>query len=336
MMLRAYRWVLATFPFFVFVVASSGDRSSKFQNCVSACYGDHCHPPTMLPLTLRLTRWTCTDDCKYQCMHMLTDIAIRGSSTIHQYYGKWPFWRLFGMQEPASVAFSLWNMYYHIQGWRQLRNRVPSDHPMRSYYLTWAIVSINAWFWSAVFHTRDLPNTEKLDYFSAALVILYALYHTVLRLFNQYPTRPWEHGRIQRTPIHFLWSSICTIAYLSHVTYLSILPRFDYTYNMAFNLTVGFTHNLLWLLYSLPASLPLIRRFPSKSKTYRPSYASKAAVFVALTTAATTLELFDFPPWGRIIDAHALWHLSTAPLAKFWYDFLIKDSLDDGWREPKR
>jgi hypothetical protein len=157
-MLRAYRWVLATLPFLVFVVASSGDRSSNFQSCVSACHGNYCHPQTTLPLALRLTRWTCTDDCKYQCMHMLTDIAIRESSTIHQYHGKWPFWRLFGMQEPASVAFSLWNMYYHVQGWRQLRSRMPSDHPMRYYYLTWAIVSINAWFWSAVFHTRGLPS----------------------------------------------------------------------------------------------------------------------------------------------------------------------------------
>lgn len=155
-MLLAYRWVLATLPFLVFVVASSGDRSSNFQNCVSACYGDYCHPQTTLSLGLRLTRWTCTDDCKYQCMHMLTDIAIRESSKIHQYYGKWPFWRLFGMQEPASVAFSLWNMYYHIQGWRQLRSKIPSDHPMRSYYLTCAIVSVNAWLWSAVFHTRGL------------------------------------------------------------------------------------------------------------------------------------------------------------------------------------
>ncbi|KAG2359718.1 Per1-like protein [Suillus spraguei] len=334
-MLRVYRWALAILPFLGFVVASSGDRSSNFQNCVSACYGDHCHPQTTLSLALRLTRWTCTDDCKYQCMHMLTDIAIRESSTIHQYYGKWPFWRLFGMQEPASVAFSLWNMYYHIQGWHKLRSRMPIYHPMRSYYLTWVILSINAWFWSAVFHTRDLPITEKLDYFSAALVILYALYHTVLRLFNLYTARSCENGRSQRTPIHLLWSSVCIIAYLAHVTYLSILPRFDYAYNMTFNLVVGLTHNLLWLLYSLPVSLPFIRRFPFKSKTYRPPYAYKAAAFVALTTAATALELFDFPPWGRIIDAHALWHLSTAPIAKFWYDFVIQDSLDDGWREPK-
>jgi len=31
------------------------------------------------------------------------------------------------------------------------------------------------WVWSAVFHTRDLPVTEKLDYFSAAGFIVSGL-----------------------------------------------------------------------------------------------------------------------------------------------------------------
>lgn len=133
---------------------SSGDRSTEFQNCVSTCYGDHCHPSTTLPLDLRLTRWTCTDDCKYQCMHMLTDKAVSLGQDIQQYYGKWPFWRFFGMQEPASVAFSLWNMWSHLQGARQVRRKIPTSHPFRGYYLTWAYVSVNAWMWSTVFHTR--------------------------------------------------------------------------------------------------------------------------------------------------------------------------------------
>lgn len=129
---------------------------------------------------------------------------------------------------------------------------------------------------------------------------------------------------------------MCILAFLGHVSYLTLLPRFDYTYNMAFNLVVGMVHNLLWLQYSLPSSLSLIRRFPSRAKSYRPAYASKAAVFIMLTTAATALELFDFPAWWRIIDAHALWHLSTVPIIVFWYQFLIEDSLDEGWRGPKQ
>jgi hypothetical protein len=54
-----------------------------------------------------------------------------------------------------------------------------------------------------------------------------------------------------------------------------------------------------------------------------------------LTMAATALELFDFPPWFGVIDAHSLWHLATAPIAVVWYDFILEDSLDPSWREQK-
>ena len=184
----------------------------------------------------------------------------------------------------------------------------------------------------------DLPITEKLDYFSAALTILYALYYTTIRLFHFYPT---SAGRLTLDSIptntwkRNLLAYTCILTYLAHVSYLTLPPRFDYTYNIVFNLVIGFTHNALWGLYALPASVSLFRRFPSRSKKYRPRFVNKAAVFLALTTAATSLELFDFPPWARIIDAHSLWHLSTAPIALKWYDFLVEDSLDPSWREQK-
>lgn len=179
-----------------------------------------------------------------------------------------------------------------------------------------------------------------MDYFSAALAIMYALYYTAVRLFHLYP-RPQRAqitsmSKTSRQPVGLAskcWSFLCIVAYLGHISYLTLLPRFDYTYNMAFNLVLGLSHNLLWLLYALPMSL--IQRFPSKPKLYRPNFVNKAGVFVALTTIATALELFDFPPWGRIIDAHALWHLSTAPLALFWYDFLIEDAVEQSWKEQR-
>jgi hypothetical protein len=185
----------------------------------------------------------------------------------------------------------------------------------------------------------DLPLTEKLDYFSAALAIMYALYYTTIRLFHIYPfvqsSRLTLSSRPGQSLKYKLLTVICTLSYIAHVSYLSLLPRFDYTYNMAFNLGVGLLHNALWAVYSLPTSISLLRRFPSQPKSYRPKFVDKAAVFVILTTAATALELFDFPPWGRIIDAHALWHLSTVPIALKWYDFLVEDSLDISWREQK-
>ena len=182
----------------------------------------------------------------------------------------------------------------------------------------------------------DTPGTEKLDYFSAGLAILYSLFYTVVRLFHLYapPQRlVVSHSSTPRSLLLFSWGVMCLTAYVFHVSYLSLLPRFDYTYNMTANLLVGILHNLFWITYSFP-SLP-IRPFPLRPRGYHPKHAYKAVLFAVLTTCATALELFDFPPWWRIIDAHALWHLSTVPIVSFWWSFLISDALDEGWRGGK-
>jgi hypothetical protein len=329
-------------------LASSGDRAHDFQTCVATCERKTCSAQGAYdpPLALQLTRWSCTDDCKYHCMHSIADHGLESGQRVQQYYGKWPFYRLAGMQEPASVIFSLANLVLHAWGLSEVRHEIPDGHPMKSFYVRWAHISCNAWVWSSVFHTRgmwpllhpsiaaltlhptDTPLTEKLDYYSAGLTILYSLYFSVVRLFHLYatPARP-------RPQLAFrAWSLVCIVAYAAHVAYLSLSARFDYSYNIAANVALGMAHNVLWLAFALPVSMSLFRRFAARDRTYRPWYAGRAASAVALTTAATCLELFDFPPWRRIVDAHALWHLATAPLAVLWYDFLITDALDPGWR----
>ncbi|KAF9533643.1 Per1-like protein [Crepidotus variabilis] len=320
------------------VFASAGDRAQGFIHCVDLCKAQNCGADSTyaLPLVLRLTRWTCPDDCKYTCMHEVTDKDLFAGRAVEQYYGKWPFWRFLGMQEPASVAFSVLNLLAHWRGSNKLRASLPEDHPMKTYYMRWAWVSINAWVWSSVFHTRDLPLTEKLDYFSAALAILYGFYFTSIRLFHLYPPpKPSKltlTNRPDKSYSRQILTTICSVAFFCHISYLTLLPRFDYTYNMAFNLIVGLSHNFMWTLYSLPASLSLFRRFPSQPKKYRPRFVTQAAYFVFSTTAVTALELLDFPPLLGVLDAHALWHLSTAPIALMWYEFLSEDSLDPSWR----
>jgi len=200
----------------------------------------------------------------------------------------------------------------------------------------WACYQILGSFLNQV---TDLPSTEKLDYFSAALAILYALYYTTLRLFHLYPVPRSARLTLSEKPTksfkHRALASLCVVVFIVHISYLTLLPRFDYTYNMAFNLTLGLTHNALWAIYALPSFISLLKRFPSRPKSYRPQFTYKAGIFVLLTTAATGLELFDFPPWRGIIDAHSLWHLSTAPIALIWYDFLVEDSVDPSWRDQK-
>lgn len=367
------------FPLFVW--ASSGDRSVSFQNCLLDCYPGNCASP--FPLSLRITRWTCQDDCAYHCSHFVTDaaeariIAQKGATAvrIEQFYGKWAFWRLWGIQEPASVMFSLLNLRAHVKGLALLRRRVPQTHVMRWYYVAWSLISMNAWIWSAIFHTRgeqvqpfrvtlyrcsqyfqhqtphspsprtslDKPLTEKLDYFSAGLSILFGLYLAVIRLFHLYPpgsSAPSKRPSTIKSLLRHAWTTLCITAYLAHISYLIFAPRFDYGYNILANLMIGIAHHVLWILYGIPAT-PL-KRFPfaedpifmsnnTRSVKPRQRWISQPLWCVLLMTCATMLELFDFPPWYRVIDAHSLWHLATAPIAGLWYQFLVEDSLNDGW-----
>ena len=38
------------------------------------------------------------------------------------------------------------------------------------------------------------------------------------------------------------------------------------------------------------------------------------------------IEFADFPPWRGLVDAHALWHASTVPLAHaYWHAFIRRE-----------
>ncbi|KAJ3824856.1 Per1-like protein [Lentinula raphanica] len=323
-----------------FTSASSGDRSNDFQQCLLRCNDTGECNEDSLSLVLKMTRWTCADNCKYFCMHEITAQSLTSGKTIHQYYGKWPFYRLVA-QEPASVAFSFLNLYAHVKGARKLQRELDDSHPMKIYYMGWSFVSMNTWIWSCLFHTRDTAFTEKMDYFSAALTILVALYFTVIRLFHLYALSPSRNSLLaqERSPRSRLrlklWSATCTLTFLGHISYLNHLERFDYSYNVIFNLGIGLAHNIFWLCYSLPSSLSSLRRFPGRSRRYRPHFVYKPALLVSLITAAMALELLDFPPWFLVFDAHSLWHLSTAPIAYMWYEFLVEDANDDSWKEQR-
>ncbi|XP_056160115.1 uncharacterized protein LOC115683113 [Syzygium oleosum] len=53
-----------------------------------------------------------------------------------------------------------------------------------SLWHVYGILSMNSWFWSAVFHSRDVDFTEKLDYSSAVALFRLSLILSVLRAFN--------------------------------------------------------------------------------------------------------------------------------------------------------
>ncbi|RKP27101.1 Per1-like-domain-containing protein [Syncephalis pseudoplumigaleata] len=291
------------------VSASAGDNAPEYQACVELCRRKQCERRVAdavidiepLPWYLRLLHWTCPDDCRYHCQHSITAARLERGEPVLQYHGKWPFTRILGMQEPASVLFSLLNGYGHWRYLPRIMERISPHYYMRKDLILYAIVGLNIWLWSAVFHVRDTPFTEKLDYFSAGLGILYGLYLVVRRVW-----------RVRSPLAHLAIVMVCVGCYFAHVTYLTIRPRFDYSYNMAVCASVGLLHNLVWLGWT-------IRHYKSRP------YAWRAAALVIYVTFAMSLELFDFAPLLWILDAHALWHAATVPLVFWWYQFLLLD-----------
>lgn len=206
-----------------------------------------------------------------------------------------------GMQEPFSVVFSLMNFLAHDHGMSQIREYIPSSYGLRRYYILFGYFGLASWTFSMIFHTRDFNITEKLDYFGAGASVMYGLYYTPIRIFRLDQKTP-RYDSIRR-----VWTVFCISLYLAHISYLTFW-RFDYTYNMAANVVVGIVQNLLWSWFS-------VTRY---QKTKR-LWAAWPGLIVAWIILAMSLELFDFPPWQGMIDAHSLWHLGTVIPTIWWY-----------------
>ena len=225
---------------------------------------------------------------------------------IVQYHGKWPFYRLLGIQEPCSVLFSLFNFLAHQYGLAQLRKRIPADYPLRRYYVAFGYFGLASWVCSMIFHTRDFGVTEKLDYFAAGASVLYGLYFAPIRIFRLDQRMPPVKQTLLR-----LWTVICVLLYVAHVSYLT-LWRWDYTYNMAANVAVGIVQNVLWSWFSVI----------SYQRLKKP-WAAWPGLIVAWIVMAMSLELLDFPPIGGLVDAHSLWHLGTVGPTIWWYKWVF-------------
>ncbi|XP_010725828.1 post-GPI attachment to proteins factor 3 isoform X2 [Meleagris gallopavo] len=219
-------------------------------------------------------------------------LYVQGGRRVPQFHGK----------EPASAFASLLNGLASFLMLLRYKAAVPPTSPMYPTCVAFAWVSVNAWFWSTVFHTRDTALTEKLDYFCASAVVLHSVYLCWVRTMG-----------LRRPALIGIFRAFLLLFLACHISYLTLV-RFDYGYNMAANVAIGLL-NLLWWLWWCLRNRP---RLP---------HVWKCAVVVLLLQAGALLELLDFPPLFWVLDAHALWHISTVPLNILFYSFLVDDSL---------
>ncbi|THF99205.1 hypothetical protein TEA_019884 [Camellia sinensis var. sinensis] len=154
----------------------------------TGCVGDRCFPHCKFPLDgdsldghwymqeplyWQWRQWDCQSDCRYYCMvDTEKERASLGLGPV-KYHGKWPFQRVYGIQEPVSVALSALNLAMHFRGWLSfftlLYHKLPLKPDKKPYYdytslwHIYSLLAINSWFWSAVFHSRSPVGHSSLS-----------------------------------------------------------------------------------------------------------------------------------------------------------------------------
>ncbi|GFZ08414.1 Per1-like family protein [Actinidia rufa] len=160
-----------------------GDK--YFQHCKFSSDGIPIDGPWYLqePLYQRWKLWDCSSDCRYQCMLAREEEREKHGGRPVKYRGA-----------HFSRALSALNLVMQFQSWVSFFILVNYKFPLRpnkrTYYEytgllhMYALLAMNSWFWSAVFHSRDVDLTEKLYYSSAMALIGFSLILAILRAVN--------------------------------------------------------------------------------------------------------------------------------------------------------
>ncbi|KAH9624234.1 hypothetical protein KSS87_004977 [Heliosperma pusillum] len=325
-------WLLLFFALFgipAAIKASEGDADPIYRDCVehcelTGCVGSECFQLCQFtadgnisdgqwylqePLYLKWKHWDCSSDCRYNCM--LTreeERRVFGEKPI-KYHGRWPFLRVYGIQEPVAVALSALNLAVQFQGWMSffilVYYKLPMMHDQKTYYdytslwHMYGILAMNCWFWAAILHTRDLDVTEKLGYSSSVTLLGFGL---VLAIFRAFSLKNEAAKVMVGAPIIAL--------VIAHILYLN-LYYLDHGLNMKVCSAMGVAQFLVWAVWT--GMCP----HPSRWK-------SRVVVFGG--ALSILLLIYDFPPYWGYVDAHALWHATTIPLSYLWWSFIKDDA----------
>lgn len=282
------------------VSASLGDSSYEFRSCFSNCANSNCNETKKSqPFMNKLLLWSCADECQYECMWRMVEDFIRQDREVPQFFGKWPFIRFLGIQEPASAFFSIANLVAHIHQIRRFRSRVRPQSPFYKLYLGFVSISINCCIWSTVFHTRDFPITEFLDYTATYLNILGLFYLCCMRI-----------GRKMSATTKGIMTVLFAVFYLQYF-YCMAVGTLSYAMNMDVNVFTGTISGLGWIIWCI--------------QNRKQTHCKWMLLFYFFFTLSSIFEIWDFPPYFWVFDAHSCWQLSTVPAIFVLYKFFIED-----------
>ncbi|CAH0604462.1 unnamed protein product [Chrysodeixis includens] len=304
--------ILVLWGKFPLASCSIGDRSSIYLNCLHRCVKENCtndgenfksKAAQKQDLSCKLLRWSCDEECRYQCMWFTVQKFQAAGEGTPKFHGRWPFIRVMGIQEPAAAFASMLNLAANAFMYRKIRRQFPMSKihamPIVALWHGYLMVCMNAWVWSTIFHMRDNAFTEFMDYACALSMVMGLFVAGIIRVCYK------------RTKLMVVLLLIPLSYFVSHVRYL-YGGVVDYDYNMTLNVLFGAIGVVVWLCLSWTQYC--------RGRAYAP----RMLYFLTLSMAAVVLELLDFPPrlgW----DAHALWHLTTSPLPLLFYRYVLDD-----------
>ena len=196
---------------------------------------------------------------------------------------------------------------------------------LESWVTLYPYVALSAWVSSAIYHSKRTVETELLDLSTALLLLAYGLAITVRRLAGPHvkglhvfvATGGWAgvvmwrvHAMLTPGRVTFQRHMISAISLVVASVVLWVLWLFTSRDQLSPLGPEGANRFLVWHLFNYGGS--------SANKL-------RMLIFQLSLVAAAMLELFDFPPFFGIFDAHALWHACTIPLGFVWYDFIAED-----------
>ncbi|KAJ0964122.1 hypothetical protein J5N97_029244 [Dioscorea zingiberensis] len=316
---------------FVSLDASHGDRDPIYRTCVEQCeeigsVNDisvmHCQfSPDAAhlnsswymqePLYLQWKQLNCRSECRYHCMMGREKERKATGLTPVKYHGKWPLKRAFVFQEPVSATLSALNLLMHFIGWLSFFSLVYYKLPLRSqtkrpcYEYTgllhiYGLLSMNACFWKAIFHTLDFDLTEKFEISSAVALLGYTVILSLLRIFNV---------RDEASRVMFAAPILSFVT--THIMYLNFY-ELDYDWNMKVCLVMSVAQLIMWSVWAG------VSRHPSRFRLWA----------IMLGFASTIwLEMKDFPPYEGYIDANALSQFINLILAYLLWSFFKADAV---------
>lgn len=289
---------------------SLGDRDWRYRTCFDDCVTNKQCAEHLMPI-ISIPKWDCEDVCFYVCAQEVTEMRLAHGLSPLKYYGHWTFIRWFGLEEPASVLFSLLNplahMWFLSSGVNDPRFH---NYGKRNWIRGYAILAINAWLASACYHSKRTRFSTLYDLNSALTLLIFGFAMSI-----SYFCGAVLDSKNSRRVVNIVCLLLALFWGYRVAAMINDEVEFSNHMNLCIFLVVGATVSwVAWVLVILNSAA-----ITDKSSAYW-------CLFVQIwLMLAALLEVLDFPPYLSLFDAHSLWHAATVPLGFVWYKFVFTD-----------